>query len=124
MEFDRATGSTVDQRMSQLITDEAPLAVTEPVIMEVTAGARTDERATDLRRLLTHVSTARLRCRWRPTSAVVTMGLGLDSVDGLIDCMIASVARRHEATLLAADRDLGRVAAIVGLELDDASARP
>jgi predicted nucleic acid-binding protein len=43
---------------------------------------------------------------------------------GLIDCMIASVARRHQATLLAADRDLGRVARAVGVDLDRASITP
>ena len=52
VEFDRATGSTVDARLSALIADDAEIAVTEPVIMEVTAGARTAAREQDLRRLL------------------------------------------------------------------------
>jgi len=34
------------------ISDEGALAVTEPVVMEVLAGARTDQREWDLRRLL------------------------------------------------------------------------
>lgn len=38
--------------MTELISDEGPLAVTEPVIMEVVAGARSDDRESDLRRLL------------------------------------------------------------------------
>lgn len=38
--------------MSQLTANEGPLAVTEPVMMEVLAGARTDEQEEDLRRLL------------------------------------------------------------------------
>jgi predicted nucleic acid-binding protein len=32
--------------------------------------------------------------------------------------MIAAVARRHEATLLACDIDLDRVARVTGIELD------
>jgi len=52
IEFDRATGGAVDERLTQLISDVAPLAVTEPVVMEVLAGARTDEREADLQRLL------------------------------------------------------------------------
>jgi predicted nucleic acid-binding protein len=32
--------------------------------------------------------------------------------------MIAAVARRHEATLLACDTDLDRVAQVIGVELD------
>ena len=37
---------------------------------------------------------------------------------GLVDCLIAAVARRHEATLLACDIDLDRVARVIGVELD------
>ena len=43
---------------------------------------------------------------------------------GMVDCMIASVAHRHGATLLAADADLSRVARIVGIGMDDASITP
>jgi predicted sugar kinase len=32
--------------------------------------------------------------------------------------MIAAVARRHSATLLACDADLGRVDAVIGVALD------
>lgn len=124
VEFDRATGSAVDQRLTELIRDEGPLAVTELVIMEVVAGARTDDRERDLRRLLGRfellgldvaadfdaAATIYRRCR----RAGVTPR-------GLIDCMIASVARRHEAILLAADADLARVARVVDIDLDSAS---
>ena len=40
---------------------------------------------------------------------------------GLVDCMIASVALRCGATLLTADADLVRVAAVIGIGLDPAS---
>jgi predicted nucleic acid-binding protein len=36
----------------------------------------------------------------------------------MVDCMIASVAARHGAALLARDVDLVRVAAVVGITLD------
>jgi predicted nucleic acid-binding protein len=52
IEFDRATGSAVDHRLTKLIAQGDDLAVTEPVIAEVTSGARTDERESALRRLL------------------------------------------------------------------------
>lgn len=35
VEYGRATGSAVDQRMTELLTAEGALAVTEPVMMEV-----------------------------------------------------------------------------------------
>ncbi|MGH8992770.1 MAG: type II toxin-antitoxin system VapC family toxin [Acidimicrobiia bacterium] len=127
VEYDRATGSPVDHRLTELITDDGPVAVTEPVIMEVVAGARTGEREGDLRRLLLGFrllafdpaadfdGAARIyrKCR----RAGVTPR-------GLVDCMIASVANRHDATLLAHDVDLARVAQVVGVGLDQASTRP
>ncbi|HEY3844527.1 MAG TPA: PIN domain-containing protein [Acidimicrobiales bacterium] len=126
VEYDRATGSRVDQRITDLISANGGLAVTEPVIMEVIAGARSDDRETNLRRLLLRftllafdavadfdaAATIYRRCR----RAGVTPR-------GMVDCMIASVALRHRATLLAADLDLTRVATIVGIDLDDASRR-
>jgi predicted nucleic acid-binding protein len=39
----------------------------------------------------------------------------------MVDCIIASVARRHGATLLAFDTDL---ATVIGVDLDDASLTP
>jgi len=124
VEYDRATGSQVDQRLTDLIAGDGPLAVTEPVIMEVVAGARTNHREADLRRLLFRftllgfdaaadfdaASTIYRRCR---QSGVTPRGM--------IDCMIASVALRHRATVLTADVDLSRVATVVGIELDYAS---
>ncbi|MGD0609265.1 MAG: PIN domain nuclease [Streptosporangiaceae bacterium] len=121
VEYDRATGSAVDLRLRDLIAADGPVAVTEPVIMEVLAGARTDAREADLRRLLLRFrlcqvdpaadfeGAARIyrRCR----QAGVTPR-------GLVDCLIAAVARRHEATLLACDIDLARVARVIGIELD------
>ncbi|MGB3686951.1 MAG: PIN domain-containing protein, partial [Ornithinimicrobium sp.] len=52
IEYDRATGSAADQRLAALIASDGPLVVTEPVLMEVLAGARSDARDADLRRLL------------------------------------------------------------------------
>jgi predicted nucleic acid-binding protein len=125
VEFDRATGSPVDRRMTELIgEDRSLLAVTEPVVMEVAAGARTAEREADLRRLL-------LRFELLGFDAGIDFDAAVNiyrqcrqvgvTPRGLIDCMIASVARRHDAMLLAADADLVRLAAIVGLGLDSAS---
>jgi len=52
VEYDRATGSAVHRPLVGLIETEGPLAVTEPVVIEVVAGARTDRREDQLRRLL------------------------------------------------------------------------
>jgi predicted nucleic acid-binding protein len=52
VEYDRATNSTVDRRVAELIDEAGPLATTEPVVMEVLAGARHERREAQLRRLL------------------------------------------------------------------------
>lgn len=123
IEYDRATGSAVDERLSALIASDGPLAITEPVVMEVVAGARSNERESDLRRLLLRFHLLRFdaatdfdgamriyrRCR---SAGVIPRGM--------IDCMIAAVAWRRGATLLANDTDLDRVARVVGIDLDDA----
>ena len=124
VEYDRATGSDVDIRLTELIRADGPLAVTEPVLMEVMAGARDDRREQALRRLLLRFhllafdtaadfdAAARVyrRCR-----------RGGVTPRGMVDWLVASVALRNEATLLAKDVDLVRVAKFVGIELDRAS---
>ncbi len=127
VEYDRATGSSVDRRITELISDDVSLAVTEPVIMEVMAGARNDEREIDLRRLL-------LRFPLLGFDAAIDFETATKiyrqcrragiTPRGMVDCMIASVAHRHGASLLTADADLSRVAKVVEITLDDASIRP
>jgi predicted nucleic acid-binding protein len=124
VEFDRATGSAVDRRLSELIAAEGPVAVTEPVIMEVLAGASSDAREADLRRLLLRFHLyhfdaaadfdAAVRIYRRCRRAGVTPR-------GLIDCMIASVAWRERAAILARDVDLDRIAQVAGIDLDQPS---
>lgn len=126
VEYDRATGSTADQRIAELITTDGPLMFTEPVLMEVLAGARSDAREEDLRRMLLRFGLAHFdavadfdaatriyrRCR----QAGVTPG-------GMVDCMIAAVAYRRALALLAWDADMFRVAEVIGIEMDGASLR-
>jgi predicted nucleic acid-binding protein len=124
VEYDRGTRSDVDRRIAELIGSEGPLGVTEPVVMEVVAAARSDQREADLRRLLG-------RCHLLCFDAVADFDAAARiyrqsrragvTPRGLVDCMIVSVAYRHGASLLAYDTDLSRVARVVGIELDRAS---
>lgn len=126
VEYDRATGSAVDQRLTALIASGGPLVVTEPVVMEVLAGARSDQREDDLRRLL-------LRFDLLPFDAAADFDAAVRiyrrcrlagvTPRGMIDCIIASVAWRSGAALLAYDADFDRVARVVGIEMDEASLR-
>jgi len=126
VEYVRGTGSAADQRIAELIAEDGPLMVTEPVLMEVLAGARSDAREADLRRLLLSFgfvpfdavtdfeAAARIyrRCR----QAGVTPR-------GMVDCMIVAVAYRRGAALLSWDVDVDRVARVIGVHLDEASLR-
>jgi predicted nucleic acid-binding protein len=122
VEYDQGTGSAVDRRMAELIESGGPVAVTEPVIMEVLAGARDDRREADLRRLLLRFEVlafdsvsdfeAAARIYRRCRAAGITPR-------GMLDCMIAAVAWRHDATLLAKDADLARVAEVIGVAFDE-----
>jgi predicted nucleic acid-binding protein len=121
VEYDRGTASAVDRRLTHLIETDAEIAVTEPVVMEVVAGARSDAREVDLRRLLR-------RFALLPFDAIVDFDAAARiyrscrragvTPRGLVDCMIASVAYRCGASLLAFDPDLTRVADVVGIHLD------
>ncbi len=126
VEYDRATGSLPHRRLKELIETGGPVAVTEPIVMEVLAGARDDRREADLRRLLASVELLSFdavadfdgavcvyrRCR----AAGVTPR-------GMLDCMIAAVAWRRGVTLLSHDADMDRVARVIEIELDEASLR-
>jgi predicted nucleic acid-binding protein len=126
VEYDRATNSSVDRRLTALIENDGPVVVTQPVLMEVLAGARDDRREADLRRLLERFELlsfdavadfdGAVRIYRRCRAAGVTPR-------GMVDCMIASVAWRREATLLAHDSDMDRVARVIGIDLDEASLR-
>lgn len=126
VEYDRATGSPVDDRLAELISVDGPLMVTEPVLMEVLAGARTDARGDDLRRLLLRTGLLHFDAATDFDAAVrIYRRCRRSGVSprGMIDCMIAAVAWRRGAALLSYDVDLDRVAQVVGIELDEASLR-
>lgn len=124
VEFDRATGSSAHLRLRQLIADGVPIGVTEPVIMEVVSGARDDRREASLRRLLLSFDLLGFDALLDFDGAALIYrkcrSVGV-TPRGLIDCMIAAVAWRTHASILAFDQDLARVADVMGVELDGAS---
>jgi predicted nucleic acid-binding protein len=110
--------------MTELIATDGALAYTEPVSMEVLAEARSDARDHDLRRLLLRFHLLRFDAAVAFSAAARVYRTcrrpGI-TPRGLLDCMIAAVAWRHHATLLACDADLCRVAQVMDINLDPAS---
>ena len=121
VEFDRATASPIDSRLTQLIATTDDVAVSEPIIMEVLAGARDDRRERDLRRLMDRFTLLRFDAPVDfdgATRIYRTCRRAGVTPRGMVDCMIAAVALRSGAGLLAADTDLEQVARVMGIELD------
>lgn len=124
VEYDRATGSAVDLRLAELIADDGSLAITEPVLMEVLAGARDDRREAALRRLLLrfHLLAVDTAADFEAAASIYRRCRRVGVTPrGMVDCLIASVAHRHQASLLARDSDLLGVADVMGIDMDGAS---
>ncbi|MGH3928475.1 MAG: type II toxin-antitoxin system VapC family toxin [Pseudonocardiaceae bacterium] len=127
VEYDRATGSPVDIRLTALIAGTDEVAVTEPVMMEVLAGARDDRRELDLRRLLDRFHLLRFDpIAHFPGAVHIYRSCRRAGVTprGLVDCLIAAVATSTATPVLAHDRDFARIADVVDLTLDEHSMRP
>src|SRR5215203_515770 len=104
------------------LTLERPidLAVTEPVLMEVLAGARLATEVARLKVLLSGFS-------WIPCDPVADFEGAADlyrqcrsagvTPRNMLDCMIATIAIRTDAQVLTADRDLAAMASVIPLSL-------
>ena len=127
VEFDRATGSPVYLALTALITADGPIAVTEPIVMEVCARARTPAREAQLRRLLTRFHLARFDAA-ADFDAAARIYRSCRQVGviprGLLDCLTAAVAWRGGHELLAQDRDLTAIASVIGVPIHPAATAP
>lgn len=113
IEFQRATESTADHRLTKALEAEEPLATMGIVILELLAGARDERQARDLRRLLD-------RCRFLPlqepsdheSAAALYRACRREgtTIRRLPDCLIAAVAIRTGAALLYQDADFDAIA--------------
>ena len=88
--------------------------------MEVLAGARDDRREHDLRRLMQRFPLMQFDAAIDFDAATRIYRMCRRSgvtPRGMVDCMIAAVALRHGARLLANDTDLDRVADVMGIPM-------
>lgn len=117
VEFLRATGSHADSAVQEALSDQ--IATCDPVRMELLAGARTDEELNRLRSLLSravHLPTSPSDYEEAALLYRRARAAGL-TVRRQIDCLIASIAVRHSAALLEADRDFVALAECSQLQL-------
>lgn len=113
IQFQRATGSAVDERLTQAIETEEPLATLGLVVLEVLAGARDERQARNLRRLLDRCSFVPLEepSDWELAAALCrACRRAGTTVRRLPDCLIGVLAMRVGADLLHQDADFDAIA--------------
>jgi predicted nucleic acid-binding protein len=120
IEFQRASRSPADRRVTTAIESDEPLATMGLVLLEILAGARDEQHARDLRRLLD-------RCRFLPleepsdheAAAALYRACRREgtTIRRLPDCLIAAVAIRTNSTLLHRDADFEAIARHVPLAI-------
>lgn len=120
IEFLRATGSPVHHRVRGLVASSAPIATTEPVVMEVLAGARDGGHVRSLRQLLVGCDLLPVDglAGWERAAAIWRRCRASgETVRSLTDCLIADVALEAEVAVLHADRDFAAISRSTGLAL-------
>jgi predicted nucleic acid-binding protein len=112
----------VNVQVRALLESHALLATTEPIVMEVLAGARDDTHLRMLRRLVLGCQMIPLRglSDYEEAAAVyrTCRRAGL-TVQRLMDCLIATIAINVNAPLLHADSDFELIAQRTALRLID-----
>ncbi len=113
IEFLRATGSPAHLRLRAALQQEAELASTDVVVMEILAGARDEADRDRLRRLLFGVEFLAVEGPADYERAAELYRLCRsrgETPRNLADCLIAAVAIRNEAELLCEDSDFQVIA--------------
>lgn len=118
--IDLLRGNGRGPELASMLRSDAPLASTEPVVMELLAGTRNEVEYASVRRLGTSVS-------WLPldpatdfdSSAQIYAHCRRNGVTprGLIDTLIAAIALRTECALMTSDRDFAAMENLVPLKL-------
>lgn len=97
----------------------ADIAYSEPILMEVLAGARNDDEWTAIRNIVTNSRLLKIDTAADFQGAAWIHGLGRSKglTVGLMDCLILAVARAHKALLLTGDRKQARLGEVLGINV-------
>jgi len=118
IDYLRARRTAAATALAQLIDNGAELATTEPVIMELLAGADTQARLESLERLTNGLPLLGVdpRLDFRTAAGLyVEAHRAGRTIRSLVDCLIASVAIRNDVQLLNKDADYDVMAELAGL---------
>ena len=114
VEYLRRTGSPAHLEVRRLVHEQpSALAFTEPIAMELLAGASGPQLLEKLEKLIAGLPLlavdALVDYRAAATAARTSRRLG-HPIRSIVDCLIAAVAVRTEAELVHRDRDFDRLA--------------
>lgn len=120
VEFLRGSGSPIHRRVRSLVAEGGPLATTDPVVMELLAGARDEVHAAQLQRMLAALEHRSVQGADFEEAARIHRGCRAagETVRSLMDCLVAAVALREGLTVLARDRDYTAISRQTGLALE------
>lgn len=121
IEYLRDTHSPACESAATLLENDTPVATCDTVLMEVLAGARTEQHLNDLTHLLE-------RCRFHPSRPLFDSTGAADvyrtcrrsgfTPRRLNDCVIAAIALEHDLSILHAARDFAGIAEVTGLRIE------
>lgn len=120
VEFLRATGSATDRALTGAVRDGEPLGVPDVVRLGLLAGASDETRTHELRRLLARFTALPAASPADHEHAAALYRAARRSghtVRSLSDCLVAASALRHDAPVLAQDRDFAVLADVSPLRL-------
>ena len=124
IELNRRTRSPTDRTAVRLLGSDA-VTITEPVVMEVLAGCRSQRAVREMRAKLLSFPMLRvggLESYERAAAIHRTCRLRGETVRSFIDCLIAAIAIRENASVLHADRDFDVIARHTDLRIYPAGA--
>ncbi|GDY30495.1 type II toxin-antitoxin system VapC family toxin [Gandjariella thermophila] len=117
IEYLRATGSPAHHEVRRLLRHElGEIATTQPIVMELLAGAGNSRALDELEKLTSGLILASvdLDQDFHAAAAVYRAARRRGQpVRKLVDCLIAAVAARTGATLVHRDRDFDTIAAVL-----------
>jgi predicted nucleic acid-binding protein len=125
IEFFRASGGAVHQTLRRLLRERGDLAVTEVVVMELLAGARSQSEAEGIRSRLVTFPVLTLGGLGGFESAAAlyrSCRAAGETLRSLTDCLVAVPAIEAGATLLHADNDFDVLARHTPLQIEPLSA--
>lgn len=119
VEYLRGADTGVTARVREVLsTRTADVVICEPVAMELLAGAADDLAVARLERLTSGLPSLALEQHLDFRAAATLFRQARrqgETVRSLVDCLVAAIALRHDATVLHIDRDFDVLGRLVGL---------